>query len=430
MTVSSSPFDHRTLAWSAVALCAVSAFLGIVTPGWWVALPAVAAALAILAAERTTAAQLAAIGHCSTVLERAAVGELAVRVVNLGAAGTAGKLALHINRQLDLTEAFVKEANAAMRSAKERKYFRQIVSTGLRGEFLGYAATINESLRLMGHRDDEFREFADKRVKAVADAVSQSATALETGSAAMSGQAVNTTEQACSAAAGAEQASVNVQAVAAAVEEFSASIAEINRQVNLAAATAQSAAQTALRTDQTVRGLSEAANRIGAVVQLIHDIAGQTNLLALNATIEAARAGEAGKGFAVVANEVKNLANQTARATEEITAQVAQMQAVSSDAIEAIRQISSTVADIEQASAAVASAIEQQSAVTQEIARNVSEAATGTAAVSQAIATVQHVARDTDKEAGEVLSSASKLAQMSAQLRTEIDGFLQRITTA
>ncbi len=427
MTASFSPSN---LLWSAALSSGVAAILGIAAPGWWIAPPALLAAMAAVLAQRALKAQSTSIENCSAVLGRAAKGELSARVIGAAALPDPGKLAAHINRLLDLTEAFAKEANAAMHSAKERKYYRQIVRTGLRGEFLQYAGTINESLQMMGRRDDEFFEFADKRVKAVADSVSDSASALEAGSGAMSGQALNTTEQACSAAAGAEQASVNVQAVAAAVEEFSASIGEINRQVSLAASIAQSAAQTAARTDATVRGLSEAADRIGAVVQLIHDIAGQTNLLALNATIEAARAGEAGKGFAVVANEVKSLANQTAKATEEITSQVAQMQAVSTEAIEAIRQISQTVGEIEQASAAVAGAIEEQSAVTQEIARNVAEAASGTAAVSQAITTVQEVARETDKEAGEVLSSASKLAQMSAQLRTDIEAFLSRMVAA
>lgn len=233
--------------------------------------------------------------------------------------------------------------------------------------------------------------------------------------------------QATAAAAGAEQASANVQTVASAAEELTASISEITRQVDTAAEVANAAVETAHRTDRTVQGLAEAGQRIGDVVLLIQQIAEQTNLLALNATIEAARAGDAGKGFAVVANEVKSLASQTAKATEQITDQVAQMQAVSNDAIGAIREIGQTIARIQETSSAIAGAVEEQGAVSREISRNVAEAATGTSEVSSSVAAVRQGAGDTHQAADEVSAAAGELSSQASDLRRQVDDFIARI---
>ncbi len=430
MTASSLASNLRLLAGTAAGLAGLCAVVAVIAPGWWLAPPALLAAALAIAAIGAGQRRDALVEACSGVLGRAARGELSARLINVKDARINPALIRHINRILDLIETFAKEANTAMVCANERKYYRHVLGTGLRGEFLQYAQAINQALTTMERRDEEFFDFAERRVRTIALQVSESATALEGGSEQMSKRAASTSEQALTAAAGAEQASTNVQAVAAAVEEYSASIGEITEQVSRVAGIALTAAQTAARTDTTVRSLGEAAQRIGAVVQMIHDIAGQTNLLALNATIEAARAGDAGKGFAVVANEVKNLANQTAKATEEITVQVAQMQTVSAEAIEAIRLISLTVGDIEQASAAVAGAVEEQSAVTQEIARNIHEAAGGTSSASLAICEVQNVALETNKDADEVATSAVDLSRISSELLGHIGEFLGRMKAA
>jgi methyl-accepting chemotaxis protein len=246
----------------------------------------------------------------------------------------------------------------------------------------------------------------------------------------MSATAEETERQSTAVAAASDQATANVQTVAAASEELSGSIAEIGRQVADSARIAGLAVEEANRTNGQVTALSEAAQKVGDVIRMINDIASQTNLLALNATIEAARAGEAGKGFAVVASEVKSLANQTARATEEIASQIEAIQAATTDTVEAIQRIGGTIGQISEISATIAAAVEQQGAATQEIARNVTEAATGTADVSSNIATVTRAAGETGAAASQVLSAAGELSQQGETLSAEVARFLQNIRAA
>ncbi len=277
------------------------------------------------------------------------------------------------------------------------------------------------------------RQMADEfesGVLAALDALAGSAGKMRTTAHSMSATAEETSQQATTVAAASEQASANVQTVAAATEELTSSIAEIGRQVVDSAQIAGRAVDEATRTDTTVQSLSEAAQKIGAVVKLISDIASQTNLLALNATIEAARAGEAGKGFAVVANEVKSLANQTARATEEISAQVAAMQGATGDTLGAIQRISGIIGTISEITTTIASAVEQQGAATQEIARNVQEAARGTGEVSNNIVGVNQAASETGAAAGMVLNSAEELGRQADTLRGNVGAFLARIRAA
>jgi methyl-accepting chemotaxis protein len=221
-----------------------------------------------------------------------------------------------------------------------------------------------------------------------------------------------------------------VQTVAAASEELSASISDISRQVTHAADIAGRAVDETKQTDGTVRGLAESAERIGEVVKLINAIAGQTNLLALNATIEAARAGEAGKGFAVVASEVKSLANQTAKATEEITAQIAAVQKVTKDAMDAIKGIGSTIGEVSTVATSIASAVEEQGAATQEITRNTQGAARRTKDASDSIAGVTAGADATGAAAHNVKSAAEALGVRTEQLRGQVNDFLAKIRAA
>ena len=267
---------------------------------------------------------------------------------------------------------------------------------------------------------------SSEAVKSLAAAASQ----LQTSSAAMSATAEETTQQSAAVAAASEQASVNVQTVASAAEELSSSISEIARQVGQASTIASGAVREAEQTNAKIQGLAEAANKIGEVVALITDIAEQTNLLALNATIEAARAGDAGKGFAVVASEVKNLANQTAKATDEIGTQIAGIQTATQEAVAAILSITKTISEIDEVASGIASAVEEQGAATQEIARNVEQAAAGTEEVSSNISGVSRSATDTGAAASQIRSAAGELSVQSENLSTAVDTFLADVRAA
>ena len=280
-----------------------------------------------------------------------------------------------------------------------------------------------EKHRLMQEMADSFE--AD--VKEIVQSVSDSAEELQGSATTMSSIAEETARQATVVASATTEASGNVQTVATATEELSSSISEITRQVTESAAIAQEAVSEVERTNIGVAGLTDAAGKIGSVAQLIQDIASQTNLLALNATIEAARAGEAGKGFAVVASEVKNLATQTARATEEITGQIATIQQETNNTVTAIRAIGSTVIRLNEIASGIAAAVEEQSAATQEIARNVQQAAIGTEEVSRNITGVNDAAAEAGSAATQVLDAAKDLSQQSAALSSQVDAFIGRI---
>ena len=275
-------------------------------------------------------------------------------------------------------------------------------------------------------------EMADRfelQVKEVVDGVSSSATEMQATAQQMSSTAEETSRQSSSVATASDQATANVQTVAATAEELSASIAEIGRQVMQSAKIAQNAVNETEATNETVKGLADAAQKIGEVVNLINDIAGQTNLLALNATIEAARAGEAGKGFAVVAQEVKNLANQTAKATEEISAQITAVQDETNDAVVAIEKIRGIIGEVNDIATTISSAVEEQGVSTQEIARNVQQAARGTQEVNANIENVRKAAGETGAAADQVLNASQEMARQAEGLRSEVDRFLQEIRT-
>jgi len=277
---------------------------------------------------------------------------------------------------------------------------------------------------------NEFANGFEQAVSGVVLSLTESAGNLGRDAQEMSSDAALTTAKSSAVAAASEQASSNVQTVAAAAEELSSSIAEISRQLNSSSQVAVGAAAKATETNGIVEGLAEAAQRIGQVVDLIGEIAEQTNLLALNATIEAARAGEAGKGFAVVATEVKTLAGQTAKATEEISSQVAQMQAATGGAVGAIRTISDAVGTISGTVTEIARAMEQQGLATREIAQNVNQAAEGTQEVMHHIAEVTNAATKTGGAADAVLSASRTLACQAEHLRSEVQGFLNKVRTA
>jgi methyl-accepting chemotaxis protein len=297
------------------------------------------------------------------------------------------------------------ELAAAQRGEYEKKETRQREIEVATSEFNG---AISEVAGALGSATGELRESAES----LADTARQ------------------TSQQATSVAAASDQASSNVQTVASATEELSSSIAEIARQVAQSSEIATRAVADADRTNTQVQGLAEAAQKIGDVVQLISNIASQTNLLALNATIEAARAGEAGKGFAVVASEVKSLANQTAKATEEISAQISAIQAATGDAVAAIRGITGTIGAINEIATTIAASVQEQGAATAEIARNVQETARGTTEVTATIAGVSRAADNTGGAAAKMLGATEDLSRQSETLRQVVDRFVTRLRAA
>ncbi|CAA7625542.1 Methyl-accepting chemotaxis protein [Candidatus Terasakiella magnetica] len=267
----------------------------------------------------------------------------------------------------------------------------------------------------------------ESTVCGVVDGVSAAAGEMRANAEAMSAMSDQASVQANVVAQAAEMASTNVETVASAAEELTSSIEEISRQMNRAATVSAQAVDQASRTNTIVTSLSETADRIGEVVQLINDIAGQTNLLALNATIEAARAGEAGKGFAVVAGEVKGLANQTAKATDDISRQVASVRAATTQAVQAIGEIATTISEINHIATDISSAVEQQRSATQDIACNIEQAARGTQEVATNIVGVNHEAKEVGDIAGKVLHASLALAHQSEALRATVTDFASQV---
>jgi methyl-accepting chemotaxis protein len=345
------------------------------------------------------------IGRMTGAMERLANRDRTVEIVGLGQSDEIGAMARAV-------QVFKDNALAMEKMETERKAMTERAET--------------EKALERNRLADQF----EASVAGVVDSMSAAAAGLKNTARRMSAAAEETSKQSLSVATAAKQSNASVQTVATAAEELSSSISEIARQVANATQISDQSAANGRRTDETVRTLSTAVQRIGEVVKLIDDIAAQTNLLALNATIEAARAGEAGKGFVVVASEVKVLANQTAKATEDIRAQIGAIRTQTDLAVEAIRQICENVVEVHGISSAIAAAVQQQGAATQEIARSVNQAADGSNQVTESIGTVTESAAETGEAASGMLTSASDLAHQADMLRAEMDRFLAGVRAA
>jgi len=364
---------------------------------------------------------------------RVADGDMEARISPLTDGGEMRLLQRKINHMTDVTDAFVREANASLDHVSQGKYFRLIIERGLPGEFRRSAGSINKAVDAMAEKDKFFKQLSvefDRDVKGVVDTVASASTELQSSAQAMSGTMDTTKERVTGMRGDAATTFENVQAVASAAEELASSVGEINQQVVKATEIARKACEQADATNADVEGLSKTANSISDVVNMINDIAEQTNLLALNATIEAARAGEAGKGFAIVANEVKALASQTANATAEIGNQISSIQGATDGAVSSIQGISGTISEMTEYIGAIAAAVEEQSAATREIARNVQVAADSTRGVSGSIDKVDEASGDAERASSEVNQAASQLSQQAEVLSGSIDSFFEGIRAA
>ncbi|RXH41679.1 methyl-accepting chemotaxis protein [Bradyrhizobium zhanjiangense] len=282
-------------------------------------------------------------------------------------------------------------------------------------------------------RKADMRELADAfeaAVGEIVETVSSASTELEASAGSLTKTADSTQHQSSGVASASEQASASVQSVASATEEMAASVNEISRQVQESARIAGEAVRQAENADERVHTLSQAASRIGTVVEIINTIAGQTNLLALNATIEAARAGEAGRGFAVVASEVKTLAEQTAKATKEISDQIVGIQSSTRESVASLKEVSGVIKRISEICSTIAAAVEEQGAANQEITRNVQQAAIGVTEVASNIAEVNRGAGETGTASTQVLAAAKLLSQDSSRLKLEVQKFLANVRAA
>jgi len=385
-SVELSTSGNRTVWWTIGG--ALAGLIGAVWAGLWVASKGIAQPIQML----------------SCVMERFAANDLDAEVPGTGRGDELGAMARTVE---------VFKCNACERRKLEEREREEIAQRETRVTHLG-----------------ELIHSFDDKAGCLLGVINEAAGQLKDTAQAMSAIAEQTTHQAGAVSSAADEASANVQTVATAAEELTSSIREISRQVDQSANVARAAAQEAEETNRTMQGLAETSARIGEVVSLINDIASQTNLLALNATIEAARAGDAGKGFAVVAGEVKTLANQTARATEEISQQIGAVQSATGHAVQAIGAIVKRIDEINMIATAISSAVEEQSAATGEIARNIQAAAQGTEKVSANIGGVNQAANEARAASTQVMGASESLITQSGQLESEVTKFLTDVRAA
>jgi len=414
----SSVFSLICLIWLAVQ----GAGVGIVLAAC-ASLPAILAALAMLQTRRT-------VRHVSEISRQLGNGDFDVRTNESLDHGDMLQMMTDVNYFADHSDAFIREAVASTQAIAANKYYRRIMLQGMHGSFKANAGYVNDAVQRI---QDRILDFTDKTsdfedmIGSIVGNLTTSGSELSETAQKMEYRAASTNDRASIVASASVETTTNVETVSAAVEELSASSREIGQQVLRSAEIARAAVDQVRVGQSKIDSLREAATTIGQVVELINDVAEQTNLLALNATIEAARAGEAGKGFAVVASEVKVLSGQTAKAIEQISSQIYQIQTATNEAVHSFEGVSSTISEMDEITNVVAATAQEQSQATAEIAENVNQALIGTQQVSENITKVSSAANETGKSAETVLVSAAHMNQSATVLTEEVKGFIQQL---
>ena len=392
---------------------------------------------ALAQARAELAAYRGAMRRIGEVCRAAAQGDLEARITDLEVDAEVDEIRHAVNHMLDLTDAFVRESVAALAHASDGRHYRRVLTHGMLGAFRRGAQIINAAADAMQRKDEALRDAHSDRVRLADDfeaavqslSVQVAAAATEMRATART-RAVSTeptATQSSSVAAAAAQASASVATVAEATAGLLRAAGEIERQVGASTQAARAAARTAERATGTVTGLDHASQQIGRVVTVITDVANQTRLLALNAAIEAARAGPSGRGFAVVASEVKNLATQTAEATQTIGAQIADIQREAQGAASAIREIGEQVLSLESISATIGRAVGAQRGAAHDISRSIQDTALAARAVSGSIEGVTGATQQTSSAAGQLELAAQELSRLGENLREEVEHFLTEI---
>ena len=370
------------------------------------------------------------VGRAIDVCRALSKGDFETRDLDFDQWGMVGELTEAVNDMADHIDAFVRESSAAMDAVRHNRYWRRILPDGMHGALLRASQTINDATEAIQARVESFdvstEDFA-QTINSIVDTLTSSAHGMGETAVRMSEGAGVTGDRATEVVGTSREASDDVQRVADAADRLSSSARGIGDEIERSAVIARTAVERAQETGRIVEGLSEAAEKIGAVIGLIDQVAGQTNLLALNATIEAARAGEAGRGFAVVASEVKGLAEQTAKATGEISRHISEVQSATRAAVDSILGIGGTIAEIDRITTSMRGSIESQIAATGEIARSVGNAFDGTRRVSGNIEGIGEIARETALLAEGIRGSSEGISSEGDRLSTTVRDFLVRL---
>lgn len=428
---SNSIFEKaRAIVLANFALMAVAFCVALVTGmAWYGGLALIATAAGLYLVRQSVASLEAEVTKITDTAKQVADGNLEARVLGIKDEGVLGQAQNSFNRVLDVTDAYVRESEAALKFVAQGRFFRKILEDGLPGRFKHAARVMNEAVDYMGARDAQIQS-TTAQVEEVITIMAAATTEMEATAETMEGSASSMASK-TEAAEGMSRTTVSqIESVAAAAEQMSSSIEEISRATTRSSDVSTSAVNITNQAKENFSELAGVALQIGEVIDLISDIAAQTNLLALNATIEAARAGEAGKGFAVVASEVKSLATQTAQATEDITRKVSEMQEATKSAVGNAEKIAGAIEEVQEIAGSIAAAIEEQTAATAEIAGSAHTAVEQTNLANAEISDMSSIAQETGAGATQVRSACADIARQSEKMRTSVDDLIKVMNRA